>query len=299
MVGIYVTHYVRRGLPGYNDMVVECASILQRVMKLDGDAATLTIVYWTDDEELDADLRARLPAGVDAVRRDSGSQTYLMNQATEIAKQRGDDLFVCLHNDVKPARGWLRNLVTDVRAAEMKYGRGNVIASPRYLPYHWGNPCPAAFKDPAFWDRIRPEVEAKVLSNAAMRAWCDKHGFSFDGDLVHSPRTSFTTDDGHALMMYCAAPNFFDVIGGCDESFVGTNYGDCDWGIRALRAGKKNLISQGALLGHISGLTFFHPTVRSELDDNDNRFIAKWDLSTFRELIDGSIWPRLHREQAR
>lgn len=298
MIGIYLTHYVTEQLPGYNDIAVECALSIKRVMQLDGDAARISIIYWTDSERLAQDLQARLPM-IDLIRRDFGNQPYLMNEATRIAKERGDELFVCVHNDVKPSRGWLRNLVNDVRDAERKHGRARAIASPRYIPYHWGNFDTAAYRDPVFWDRLRPEVEPKVLSNKAMSDWCRAHGFTFDGELVVSPQKSYTTDDGHQLMMYCAAPQFFDEIGGCDETFTGRNYGDCDWGMRALQAGKKNLISQGTLLGHISGLTFFNPVRKQQLDDNADRFLAKWGPDVHRELRDGSIWKRLHREQSR
>lgn len=146
---------------------------------------------------------------------------------------------------------------------------------------------------PEIWDRISPEREAKVITVEAMRAFCKQHGFFFDGRHVHCPDRSSTTDDGHMLMMYGAAPEAFDDIGGCDESFTGLNYGDCDWGMRAIAAGKKNVTSQGCLIGHISGLTFFNPEVQRVLGYNDQRFIDKWGEPTFRAMISGEIWPRL------
>lgn len=296
-VEVYVTHYVTRALSGYNDVAVECLLDLAEASLGDKAPPRLFLLYWTDDPALEADLVSRVPRDVDLVRCASHVQPHLMNEATRLAREHGADYFVCLHNDVRPSRGWLDNLVGDVRRAEAVHGRGNVIATPRYLPFHWREPSAQSMSHPAFWDRLRPEACEKVLSPEAMATWCAGYGFRFDGRSVVSPAESYATDDGHQLMMYCAAPSFFDEIGGCDETFTGLCYGDCDWGIRALRAGKKSLTSQGALLGHLEGLTFFHPAVRAALDDNHERFISKWGLPTFEELQDGSIWKKLHRAQ--
>jgi hypothetical protein len=293
MIDVYVTHYVTDAIPGYNDVAVDCALSLQEVARLDGDKYDLFVLYWTDSDAREADLRRRLPAGATAVKCDSRVQPPLMNRATQIARARGAELFVCLHNDVRPTRGWFQNLVSDVRTADAEHGTGSSVASPRYVPYHWITPPPAASYYPEFWDRLRPPAESKVLSPEAMRAWCKQHDIKFDGRHVVSPKKSYTTNDGHQLMMYCAAPTFFDAVGGCDETFTGLNYGDCDWGLRALKCGKKNLTSQGALLQHISGLTFFNPVVQRQLDDNHQRFIAKWGLDAFKSLQDGSIWRAL------
>ena len=297
MIELYVTHYVTDALPGYNDIAIDCVLNIRSATGDDEISYRIIVLYWTDSAACELDLWQRMPPDVELVRCESGVQPFLMNQATK--KARGADLFLCLHNDIRPARGWLRNIVADVRAAEAIHGRGNVIASPRYIPYHWLTPHPDAYKHPEFWARVSPDVEAKVLSRDAMRAWCAQHGFTFNGTHVISPETSYTTDDGHQLMMYCAAPEFFDQIGGCDESFAGLNYGDCDWGIRALQAGKKNLVSQGCLLGHITGLTFFNPEVANKLGDNHERFIAKWGRPLWDELQTGGVWTRLHREQIR
>lgn len=293
MIAVFVTHYVTDAIPGYNDVAVDCALSLQEVAQLDGDRYDLFVLYWTDSPSCEADLRRRLPPGAVAVKCDSRVQPRLMNRATQIAKERGAEFFVCLHNDIRPSRRWFRNLIADVRAADEKYGAASSVVSPRYVPYHWLTPMPSASQYPEFWDRIRPPAESKVLSAEAMRAWCKQHDIKFDGKHVVSPKQSYTTNDGHQLMMYCAAPAFFDAVGGCDETFTGLNYGDCDWGLRALKCGKKNLISQGSLLGHISGLTFFNPVVIAGLDDNHKRFIAKWGIDAFRELQDGSIWHKL------
>jgi hypothetical protein len=295
MIDIYITHYVTEALVGYNDLAVDCVMNIDDISRDDGIEYQTIVLFWAETAQLEDDLRRRMPPGVVVQRCDGHVQPFLMNEATRFAKERGAELFICLHNDVRPSKRWLRNLVTDVRAAQEEYGRDNVVVTPRYTPYHWLTPHAAAYTDERFWARLRPEVEAKVLSVEAMRTWCKRHDFEFDGTHVVSPKKSYTTDDGHQLMMYCAAPAFFDEIGGCDESFTGLNFGDCDWGIRALQAGKKNLISQGCFLGHVSGVTFFNPSM--ELGDNHQRFIDKWDLPTFHELRDGSIWKRLHKAQ--
>lgn len=295
MVELYITHYVSEELAGYNDVVIDCLWAIHEATVRDGVPYKLVVLYYASTDALENDLRDRLPDFAEAIRVESSVQPYIMNQATEHAKKRGAELFACLHNDIRPARSWLRNWVSDLHAGEAKYGYANVIASPRYIPYHWLAPHESAYKYPAFWDRIRPELEAKVLSRDAMAGWCARTRFGFDGRLVLAPEKSYLTDDGHQLMMYMCSPSFFDDIGGCDETFAGLNYGDCDWGIRALMAGKKNMISQGALLGHISGLTFFNPVVTNRLYDNHNHFIDKWGLAMFQELQSGRIWTRLHR----
>jgi hypothetical protein len=298
-VEIYITHYVTEALPGYNDIAVECASDLLETARGSGIQRKIFLLYWTDGAELEADLVDRMPPGVELVRCRSHVQPHLMNEATRLAREHDADYFVCLHNDIRPSIGWLEALVADTRAAEAIHGRANVVVSPRLLPFHWKPPHPRALRHPGFWGRIRPEVEAKVLSSNVMGSWCASNGFQWNGRLVVSPEESYTTDDGHQLMMYCASPHFFDEIGGCDETFTGLNYGDCDWGIRALLAGKRNLKSQGSLLGHMSGLTFYNPAISPTMDSNHERFIEKWGPDMFRDLQDGSIWPRLHRAQDR
>jgi GT2 family glycosyltransferase len=292
MIDIFVTHYVAPELPGYNDLLVDTCGSIARELR-EGESR-LWVIYSTPSAEHAREIEERL-SSARLIRSDSHVQPVLMNMAHEKAKKLGSEFFVCLHNDVRPARGWLRVLAEDLRQAEARYGRANVVMSPRYIPYHFLEP--SRLRYPEFWDRIRPPREPKVLDVASMREWCARHGFQFDIDEVVCPTSGASTDDGHMLMMYAGAPEVFDGIGGCDENFVGLNYGDCDWGIRMLMAGKRNMLSQRCLMGHISGMTFYHPEVIRELRSNDHLFIAKWGLDRWRELQDGSIWIRLHREQ--
>ena len=183
--------------------------------------------------------------------------------------------------------------------AEDIYGNGNVVISPRFIPYHYigsdgsrsenGN---FKRKYPEIWNRI----ERDLFSTDHMRDWCNRWGFDFDGVSVHSPSSSYLTDDGHQLMMYGGTKKFFQDIGPCDENFIGKNYDDQDWGIRALLEGKKNLKSQGCLIGHIEGLSFLHPKVKNIIS-NDKIFVQKWGQNLFDEMQTGQLWLRLHKEQ--
>lgn len=297
MIEVYITHYVTEEIPGYNDLAVDCAHGILEATQGDGVPYQLIFIYWAANDELDADLRARMPPQVDLVRETHGLQQHLMNQSAVRAKANSAEFFVCLHNDIRPCPGWLRNLAIDLRTAEEKYGRASSVCMPRYIPYHWLEPHPDARASDQVWSRLDPRTEPKILTPEVMAGFCKQHGFEFNGRHVLCPETTFTTDDGHQLMMYGAAPEFFDEIGGCDETFIGVNFGDNEWGMRAIMAGKKNLISQGCIVQHIAGLTFNNPIVAVHFDDNHHRFIAKWGMDIYRQMQDGSLWTRLHREQ--
>lgn len=297
MIDVYVTHYVTEAIAGYNDLAIDCMHGILETTDRDGIEYQPIVIYYAETQRLADDLIARMPKRVKLVREYRSLQQHLMNRATSLARAREAEFFVCLHNDVRPGPGWLRNLVADLRAAEETYGRGNVVCSPRHPPYHWLEPHEDARASDQVWSLLRPSVEPKVLSRDAIVDYCTAHGFAFDGRHIVSPPHSFTVDHGHQLMMYAAAPEFFDDIGGCDESFVGVNFGDCDWGIRVLLSDKKNLISQGCLVQHVTGITFNHLDVRQHFDNNDLRFIEKWGVDWFRMLQDGSLWTMLQRLQ--
>lgn len=297
LIEIYVTHYVTEAIAGYNDLAIDCAHGILETTDRDDVPYQLIFVYYAETQRLADDLIARMPPQVKIVREYCGLQQHLMNRATALARVREAEYFVCLHNDVRPCPGWLRNVVTDLRNAEVIYGRGNVVCSPRHPPYHWLAPHPGARAPWEVWSLLQPEAEPKILTCAQMLGYCMSNGFRFDGRHVLSPNETFTVDHGHQLMMYAAAPEFFDDIGGCDESFVGVNFGDCDWGMRVLLTNKKNLISQGCLIQHIAGITFNNQGVREHFDNNDQRFIQKWGMETFLQLQDGSVWIKLHQEQ--
>ena len=220
-----------------------------------------------------------MPRDVDVVLNDRPGnpsiQPSLRNKITDLAKQRRDcEAFVLLHNDVRPARGWFQHLIGDWRDAEKKYGQNRVVMSPRLIPYHKRPPNPTAVRHPAFWQRLHEGKFTDVLSPVEMAAWCKEFGYAFANDEVICPEKSVAADDGHLLMMYAASPHFFDAVGGCDETFVGTGMDDQDWGMRVLMSGRKNLSSRNALVGHIAGFTFGGPGVSRP--DNRQIFLAKW-----------------------
>src|SRR4029077_180655 len=186
------------------------------------------------------------------------------------------------------------------RKAEERWGRDSSIVTPRYIPYHLTTPHPEAVKHPGFWSEMRTVRRQSVHTEASLEPWCREHGFDLVDGRVHCPRKSELTDDGHQLMMFIAGPRFFDAVGPCDEGYRGFNFDDSDWGIRALLAGKRNLKSHGALIGHIEGFTFFAPKmVMTDATDNAQVFIAKWGRPMFDEMQTGELWRRLHREQRR
>lgn len=299
-IHLYVTHYVTADLDGINDILIDQ---LWRMRDLTG--SPIFVVHWTNDPAYTADIARRLPPDVELVENDRpgrpDTQPSLRNKIIEHARASRCEAFVLLHNDIRLARGTLRNLVSDWRAAEGRWGHGKTIISPRFVPYHLTMPDPEAFEHATFWDDLA--INPNVKSAAEMATWCKPWGFTFDrGDMI-APEASEATDDGHQLMMFIAGPQFFDDVGPCDENFTGANYDDSDWGIRALLAGKKNLQSTGALVGHIGGLSFSHKRkgppaeIWRTIANNEQVFIAKHGQAIFDEMQTGQLWLRLHRDQ--
>jgi hypothetical protein len=130
-----------------------------------------------------------------------------------------------------------------------------------------------------------------------MRDWCRQWKFKFDDrGFVHSLSEGRATDDGHALMMFISRKSFFNAIGHYDERYIGINFDDNDMGITALMKGKKNLKSQTSLIGHVQGLSFCSPNIKTRIMNNDNIFIEKWGRGIWDEMQNGSLWVRLHNE---
>lgn len=310
MISLYVTHHVTAELDGINDILID-----QLWRMRDVTAAPIFVACWTNEDRYLADIHSRLPPDVDVLVNDRpgrpDTQPSLRNLVVEHARASAScEAFVLLHNDVRLSRGCLRNLVRDWRHAEQKWGRHSSIVSPRFIPYHLTTPELEAVSDDSFWAQLA--ANPNVKSATEMAAWCRQWGFGFEqayrphviGEVV-APDISETTDDGHQLMMFIASPRFFDDVGPCDEAYVGVNYDDCEWGMRALVAGKKNLQSTGALVGHIAGLSFklAHGANGERREawripgDNAQIFIAKYGRALFDEMQTGDLWTRLHREQ--
>jgi hypothetical protein len=299
MINVYVTHHVTASLDWINDLLVD--QLYRMKEQLDAEMYKLHVVYWTDDARYEKDLVHRVPPSVTLLFNDRpnrpDSQPSKRNKVVEHARASGCEAFVLLHNDVRLARGALNHLVEDWRAAERKFGTANAIVSPRYMFFHLTTPYPEAVSKPEIWDRLRGTVK----SAEEMEVLCKDWDATFKGGEVVCPKASRTTDDGHILMMFIADPRFFDDVGLCDESMTGFNYDDSDWGMRVLMHGKRNLQSTGALIGHISFLSF-GPLMQSaewltRTADNAKLFIDKWGRAIFDEMQTGQLWIRLHREQ--
>ena len=297
-VDVFVTHFVTSTTRGLNDMLVEaCHELVETAVH----AHRLTVVAWTDSAACWKDMEARLPAGTRLVRSDRSGRSDLppsmRNKVVEEARRSGCDLMVLLHNDIRPARGWLLRLVSDIRWAESTWGQGSSLVTPRYVPYHLVKPHDAALRSEAFWSALGQS--ASVLTVDGMRRFCAQHGLPLRCERVHCPAYKQPTDDGHQLMMFACRPDYFDAFGLCDEGYTGREYDDCDWGIRALRAGKRNLLSQTAIIGHLEGMTFASRGIVSAGTRETNRdvFLRKWGSAMLDELEAGSLWPRLHHEQ--
>ncbi len=299
---VFITHYVTKDLLELNDILIEQIQYMERITKYPHET---TVIYYDEGGSAD-ELFERLPGDVKIVKNDrigrNDIQPSLRNKAVDLACD--ENYFVLLHNDIRVTVGWLDNLVGEMRHSEEKYGKGNCVITPRYIPYwyigHTGERSENnnfIAKYPEFWEGLRTNV--KCLSPDAMRNWCNNWNFRFDGINAYSTPDSPVTDDGHQLMMYMSTKKFFRDIGECDENFVGINYDDQDWGIRALLAGKKNLKSQTCLIGHVEGLSFFNKNIINKRGYNDNIFINKWGRDIFDEMQTGHLWIRLHEEQRR
>lgn len=299
MIGVYVTHHVTAALDGVNDLLID--QLYRMRDQLDARTYKIYVVYWTDDLSYTEDLKRRVPPSIELIFNDRptrpDSQPSKRNKVVDHAKTTGCEAFILLHNDIRLARGSMDHLVADWRWAEKKWGRNSSILSPRYMFYHLSSPRPEAIANLPYWDRVRTSAKSAEEMRRLCRAW----DASFRDDEVICPNKSHVTDDGHILMMFIASPRFFDAVGICDETMSGFNFDDSDWGIRALKCGKKNLQSTGALVGHISALSF-GPLLKSKdwLDkaaDNATIFISKWGREMFDEMQTGKLWVRLHREQ--
>lgn len=290
MIDVFVTHYVRERAPALNDITLD---VVKEIETVTAAPHRLTVLGWAETDDLWIDLECKLAPipGVRLIRNDRpgrpDTQPSQRNKVLDVARAGGDEPFVLLHNDVRPARGWLGCLLEDLRWAESRWGASSSVVGPRYIPFHsLTAPSPS-------WPTLR---EFKTPDQ--MAEWCAPWRFQFVEGRVTCAAWSPPMDSGHQLMMFAARPSFFDEVGGCDEAFTGVNYDDSEWGMRALMAGKRNLVSQTALVGHIEGFSF---SVAGALmpASNEAIFISKWGQELFDELNSGRLWVRLHEEQGR
>lgn len=306
MIDLYITHFVTRSTIEINDLLVDQLFWMRDTTP--GDLARTRVVVWTDDAGCVDDIRRRVPSGVDVFVNDRpgrpDAQPSMRNKAIDLARASGCEAFVILHNDVRPARGWLPLLVDDWRWAEKRWGRDSSVVSPRLIPYHLKSPHSESDvrADTDLWTKRLPDGR-DVMTADQIEAWCGKHSSDearFKHGDVCCPKKSHVKYDGRELMMFIASPGFFDAVGGCDETMTGANYDDTDWAIRAYEAGKRNLQSHGSLVGHIGAFTLnvFAPASPDRpRADNAGLFVVKWGRQIWDEMHAGKLWPRLQRDQ--
>lgn len=300
-INVYVTHHVTAELDGINDILIDQ---LYRMLPQCQTDVRILVAYWTNQGCYRSDLEQRVPNGVELLFNDRegrpDTQPSLRNKIVEHARHDSKcEAFILMHNDVRLARGFVNTLVADWRAAETCWGKDQTIVTPRYIPYHLDVPDPRAVAKPEYWESLR--ANRCIKKPEAMRVWCAEWQFEFSEGEVNCVQPSSTNDTGHQLMMFIASNHFFDdSVGLCDEKFTGFNFDDCEWGMRALMAGKKNLQSTGALLGHVGSLSFGALVENHEwckkAANNEAVFVAKWGRALMDEMHSGTIWSRLRAE---
>ena len=308
MIDIYITHFVTRATLEINDLVVD--QLFKMRDTTPADLSRTSVVMWTDDPVCLVDLRRRVPSSVAIVMNDRpgrpDAQPSMRNKAIDLARASGCEAFVIIHNDVRPARGWLPLLVDDWRGAEKRWGKRSSVISPRLIPYHVTPPHPESGvrADSDLWTKKLP-TGRDSMSTEQIEAWCRTQSSDevrFRHGEVRCPKESKIHYDGRELMIFMASPHFFNDVGGCDETMTGVNYDDTDWAIRAYQAGKRNLQSKGSLIGHVGAFTLNHgasTTADRPRADNAGLFVAKWGRAMWDEMHAGKLWPRLQREQRR
>lgn len=214
------------------------------------------------------------------------------NRAVDLA----EDIFVLLHDDCKPVKGFLRNFVAELEWCE-RFFKKPVIICPTQLPY----------LAPKNLLETYPELKNAanlMTSKEEYATYCRRYGIPFSGGepVCHPPylgpvKRSGTpiTDDGHQLMLFCTRKKTMQLIGPCEE-WGGKDFDDVDWGLRALMKGVKVLQSHTTYVMHLQGLTFNYPGVE-RLPSNAELFIRKWGREIFNKVQDGSVWVEMHEKQ--
>lgn len=241
----------------------------------------LIVVDNYSDTEAFSDLKAKLPADVKLVRNDRPSRCVNSGR-NKVWSLVDSGYFVLLHTDVKVTKGWLSNMVTEMKMAEEKFGRPCVM-SPTFLPY--------PLLDKQLYKRFKAHFAVNSLQQ--LEAVCRKYGIPFSNGIVHCKPPGFFTDDGHQLMMFAASKWFRDSVGEWDERYTGANYDDCDMGIVAILKGCKNLHSQTTYVHHLQGVSvgfgvLWDRTVNAKV------FVKKWGKEMFDDMQTGQLWKILH-----
>jgi hypothetical protein len=209
------------------------------------------------------------------------------------AVDRAEDVFVLLHDDCKPLKGFLRNFVVELEWCESFFGKP-VIICPTQLPYL----VPKSVQE--HYPQLKHSANLFTCQEE-YKKFCNKYGVPLQDNepVCHFPYCGLVqrsatpiTDDGHQLMLFCTRKTTMEMVGPC-EDWDGKDFDDVDWGLRALMKGVKVLQSHTTYVMHLQGLTF------STLNrpSNAERFIKKWGREFFDRVQDGSKWIELHDSQ--
>jgi len=245
----------------------------------DGSYEIVVVDNYSDDDAVN-DLMAKLPSDVVFLKNDRPSRS-INSGRNKIWSLVEADYFAVLHTDVRVSKGWLRNMLAELKTAEEKYQKPCVI-SPLHVPYF--------ISDNSLYQRFSSHFT--VNTQEKLEAYC-KSCCSFENEHVCCKPHGFYTDDGHQLMIFLASKSFKDKVGEWDEQYMGSGYDDCDMGITAILKGCKNLQSQTTYIQHLQGASIGV----GQLQDsgiNQQRFIDKWGKEWLDKM--GDVWIRLHRE---
>lgn len=234
------------------------------------------------------ELKGQLPEGVELVKNDRSLRSVASGRNKVLDLASGS--FVLLHPDVLVTRGWLRNFRRELEWAE-EYFDAPAVITPTYVPY----PLPSTM-----FNRYKAHYAIQEEKLASFAQACGVP-FKKNEIICYRPYTgsilrsaTAITDDGNQLMIFIASKRFIDVVGPWDESFTARDYDDCDWGIRALMAGCKNLQSHTTFIHHLQGHSYVPSSQLASNFPNQQTFIAKWGQQMLNDLTDGSLWIRLH-----
>jgi GT2 family glycosyltransferase len=276
---IFILHWSSTTHIYPNQFTLEAIRSIQELT--DGSYEIIVVDNYSDDEAVN-DLMAKLPSDVVFVKNDRPSRSVNSGR-NKIWSLVDADYFAVLHTDVRVSKGWLRNMLAELKMAEEKYQKPCVI-SPLHVPYF--------ISDNSLYRRFSSHFT--VDTQEKLEAYC-KSSCSFENGHVSCKAYGFYTDDGHQLMIFLASKSFRDRVGEWDEQYVGGCYDDCDMGMTAILKGCKNLQSQTVYIQHLQGVSIGFGALQNQ-GINAERFIEKWGKETFDELATGYLWKKLHRE---
>ena len=286
-VQVFILHWARKApiIYPWNDILLNCIKAVQRFTKYPYE---IVVIHDCDPEYLE-DLKERCPSDVrleEDTRRKGTSGAR--NMSIDLAETK---YFTLIDNDMRVPRGWLTNLVTEIKSAERYFGAPCIIR-PLFLPYleefpimagDYGNVIPLnEFVDYCKEHDVPCTEEGVVLCKEPYKGSIRSGG-------------SIVTDNGWSLSVWIANRKAFDYIGYSDEEMHGWWGEDCEWAIRALKTPVKLLETSSVFIQHVMGITS-GPTKNMRIQNSDV-FLEKQGREILDEVVSGEIWSRLHREQ--